>query len=38
MVNKCAVTNCSTGYNTGQKKASFHFHEDQQLNENGFAL
>ena len=28
MVNKCVVTNCSTGYKTGQKKASFHFHED----------
>ena len=31
MVNKCVVTNCSTGYKTGQKKASFHFHEDQEL-------
>ena len=27
----CAITNCSTGYKTGQKKASFHFHEDQEL-------
>ena len=31
MVNKCVVTNCSTGYKTGQRKALFHFHEDQQL-------
>ena len=31
MVNKCVVTNCSTVYKTGQKKAPFHFHEDQQL-------
>ena len=23
--------NCSTSYKTGQKKASFHFHEDQEL-------
>ena len=29
MVNKCVVTNCSTGYETGQKKTSFHFYEDQ---------
>ena len=25
------VINCSTGYKTGQKKASFDFHEDQEL-------
>ena len=31
MVNKFVVTNYSTGYKTGQKKASFHFHEDQEL-------
>ena len=31
MVNKCVETNCSTSYKTGQKKASFHFHEDQEL-------
>ena len=31
MVHKFAVTNCSTSYKTGQKKASFHFHEDQEL-------
>ena len=31
MVNKCVVTNCSTGYKTRQKKASFYFHEDQEL-------
>ena len=31
MVNKCVVATCSTGYKTGQKKASFHFHEDQEL-------
>ena len=31
MVNKCVVTTCSTSYKTGQKKASFHFHEDQEL-------
>ena len=30
MVNKCFVLKCSTGYKTGQKKASFHFHEDQE--------
>ena len=31
MVNKCVLMNCSTGYKAGQKKASFHFHEDQEL-------
>ena len=31
MVNKCVVMNCSTGYKTGQKKALFHFYEDQEL-------
>ena len=32
MVNKLLhVTNCSTGYKTGQKKAPLHFHEDQEL-------
>ena len=31
MVNKSVRTNCSTSYKTGQKKASFHFHEDQEL-------
>ena len=31
MVNKYVVTNCSTGYKTGQQKASLHFHEDQEL-------
>ena len=31
MVNKCVATNCSTGYITGQKKASFHSNEDQEL-------
>ena len=31
MVNKCVVTNCSTDYKTGQKKASFDFDEDQEL-------
>ena len=31
VVNKCVVTNCSTGYKTGQKKASFDFDEDQEL-------
>ena len=31
MVNKCVETNCSIGYKTVQKKASFHFHEDQEL-------
>ena len=31
MVGKCVVTNCSTSHKTGQKKASFHFHEDQEL-------
>ena len=25
------ATNCSAGFKTGQTKASFHFHEDQQL-------
>ena len=27
------VKNCSTGYQTGRKKASFHFQEDQELNQ-----
>ena len=31
MVHKFSVTNCSTSYKTGQKKASFHFQEDQEL-------
>ena len=31
MVNKCVVKNCSTSYKTGQKKALFHFHEDQEF-------
>ena len=31
MVNKRVVTNCSIGYKTGQRKALFHFHEDQEL-------
>ena len=32
MVNKLLhVTNCSTGYKTGQKKAPLHFYEDQEL-------
>ena len=31
MVNKCvACKNWSTSYKTGQKKTSFHFHEDQE--------
>ena len=28
------VTNCSTGYKTGQKKASLHFHEDLPLSQS----
>ena len=31
MVDKCIATNCSTSHKTGQKKAPFHFHEDQEL-------
>ena len=31
MVNKCVVTTFSSSYKTGQKKAWFHFHEDQEL-------
>ena len=32
MVNKLSyVTNFSTGYKTGQKKAPLHFHENQEL-------
>ena len=31
MVNKCVVTNYSTGYKTTQKKASLHVPEDQEL-------
>ena len=31
VVNKCVVPNISIGYKTGPKKASFHFHEDQDL-------
>ena len=30
MVNKSVITNYSTSYKTGQKKASFHFHEDRK--------
>ena len=31
MANKCVVTNCASGYKTGQWKALFYFHEDQEL-------
>ena len=31
MVNKCVVTKCCTFYKNAQKKASFRFHEDQEL-------
>jgi len=33
MVNKCVVTNCKSGYNTGEKKLCFHFPEDKELRE-----
>ena len=38
MVNKCVVTNCSASYKTGQKKALFHFHEDQELKRKWIVL
>ena len=38
MGNKCLVTNYSTGYKTGQKKASFPFHEDQELKRKWICL
>ena len=31
MINKCVVTDYSTRYKSGQKKALFHFHKDQDL-------
>ena len=31
LINVLHVKNCSTGFKTGQKKASFHVHEDQEL-------
>ena len=31
MVNKCPVTNCTSGYSAGLKKPSFHFPEDEEL-------
>ena len=31
MVYKYVLKNCSTGYKTGQNKASFRFHEDHEL-------
>ena len=34
MVDKCFVENCSTGYKTGQNKASFQFHEDHEYQES----
>ena len=34
MIKKYVVTNSSTGYKIGQKKASFYFHEDQELKLN----
>ena len=32
------VKNCSTGYQTGRKKACFHFQEDQELNQKRIFL
>ena len=34
MVNKFVVMNYSTGYKTGQKKALYHFHEDEDVKKN----
>ena len=31
MVNKCVVTNCTSGYVTGEKNPSFLFLEDKEL-------
>ena len=31
LINVLRVTSCSSGYRTGQKKASFHFNEPQEL-------
>ena len=31
MVNKCAATNCTSPYATGEKKPSFLFPEDEEL-------
>ena len=31
LINVLRLTNCSTDYKTGQKKASLHFHEDKEL-------
>ena len=33
MVRKICLTNCSTGYKTGQKSTSFPFYEDQESNQ-----
>ena len=37
MVNKCVLVNCVSGYETGEKKSSFHILEDKGLNENWLA-
>ena len=31
MVNKCVVTNCTSGHATGEKNPSFLFPEDEEL-------
>ena len=31
MVNECVVTNCTSGYATGEKNPSFLFPEDEEL-------
>ena len=38
MVNKCAVTNCTSGYKKDLKKPSFHFPEAMEQKKSGFIL
>ena len=38
MANKCAVTNCTSGYTKGFKKPSFHFLEGVELKKSIFIL
>ena len=38
MANKCAVTNCASGYTKGFKRPSFHFLEGVELKKKLFIL
>ena len=38
MVNKCVVTNCYTGFNTGKRNPPFIFMKIKTYNKNGLIL